>query len=147
MAEQETDCILCRKHQGVIPSPGGVLYVDALVYARHTFLAADGPTYRGYLFAETQRHVPTLGALTDAEAQALGLLVTRLSRALEARAGAEHVYAFVPGDHVPHVHVHVVPRYPGAPQSTGGCRWTPGRGRRAAGCPRWKQSAPACMRT
>jgi hypothetical protein len=28
---------------------------------------------------------------------------------------AGHVYAFVLGDHVPHLHVHLVPRYPGAP--------------------------------
>jgi diadenosine tetraphosphate (Ap4A) HIT family hydrolase len=25
------------------------------------------------------------------------------------------VYAFVLGDHVPHLHIHLVPRYPGAP--------------------------------
>jgi histidine triad (HIT) family protein len=27
----------------------------------------------------------------------------------------EHIYAFVLGDGVPHLHVHVVPRYRGAP--------------------------------
>lgn len=54
--------------------------------------------------------------LTDAEAQALGQLVARLSRALKSSEGAEHVYAFVLGDHVPHRHVHLVLRYPGTPR-------------------------------
>ena len=72
--------------------------------------------YLGYLFAEPRRHAPGLADLTDAEAQAIGLLVARLSRALVASEGAEHVYAFVLGDGVPHLHVHLVPRYPGAPR-------------------------------
>jgi len=72
--------------------------------------------YLGYLMAEPKRHAPGLADLADAEAQALGLLVTRLSRALVASEGAEHVYAFVLGDGVPHVHVHAVPRYPDAPR-------------------------------
>lgn len=36
--------------------------------------------------------------------------MARLSRALVAVLGADHVYAFVIGDHVRHVHVHVVAR-------------------------------------
>ncbi len=38
----------------------------------------------------------------------------RVSRALKERVGAEHVDAFVLGDAVPQLHVHVVPRYSGA---------------------------------
>jgi histidine triad (HIT) family protein len=65
---------------------------------------------------EPKRHAPGLADLSDVEAQALGLLVARLSRALKASESAEHVYAFVLGDLVPHLHIHVVPRYPGAPR-------------------------------
>ena len=43
-------------------------------------------------------------------------MATRLSRALEAELNAEHVYAFVLGHHVPHLHVHVIARHPGAPR-------------------------------
>lgn len=115
--EQPTDCIICRKHQGEFLVPAGAIYEDALVYVGHTQIR-DGKTnvYLGYLMAETKRHAPGLADLTDAEAQALGLLVARLSRALMESEGAEHVYAFVMGDGVPHVRVHVVPRYPGAPR-------------------------------
>ena len=35
--------------------------------------------------------------------------------------GAEHVYVAVLGHHVPHLHVHLVPRYPGTPHEY----WSP----------------------
>jgi diadenosine tetraphosphate (Ap4A) HIT family hydrolase len=110
------DCYICRKHRGHERVPGGAIYEDGLVYAGHAPIR-DGETtaYLGYLMAEPKRHTPGLPDLDDAEAQALGLLVARLSRALKAVLGAQHVYAFVLGDRVSHVHVHVVPRYPGAP--------------------------------
>jgi len=110
------DCFICRKHRGEVSLPGGAIYEDDLVYAGHAQIR-KGQTvaYLGYLMVEPKRHVLGLPDLTDAEAQALGLLVTRVSRALKASAGAEHVYAFVLGDRVPHLHIHVVPRYPNAP--------------------------------
>ncbi len=115
------DCFICRKHRGEITIPGGAIYEDDLVYAGH-LLPDPHSTYLGYLMAETKRHTPGLAELTDQEAQALGLLVTRLSRALKACEKAEHIYTFVLGHHVPHVHIHVVPRYPGAPQEYWGTR-------------------------
>ena len=38
------------------------------------------------------------------------------SQALRDVAGAEHVYAAVIGDGVAHLHVHLLPRYPGTPR-------------------------------
>jgi histidine triad (HIT) family protein len=40
----------------------------------------------------------------------------RASRALREAAGADHVYAAVIGDAVPHLHVHLLPRFPGTPR-------------------------------
>lgn len=122
MAEQVAGCFICRKHKGEIVIPGGAIYEDELVYAGHSLLSDGEPTYLGYLIAETKRHAPGLADLTNREAQALGLLVARLSRALERSEGGEHVYAFVFGDAVPHLHIHVVPRYPGAPREYWGMR-------------------------
>jgi histidine triad (HIT) family protein len=117
------DCIICRKHRGEVIIPGGAIYEDDLVYAGHAQIRdGQAAAYLGYLMAETKRHAPGLADLTDAEAAALGVLVAHLSRALQATEGAEHVYAFVIGDGVPHVHVHVVPRYPGAPREYWGVR-------------------------
>ncbi len=122
MDGQIAACFICRKHRGEIVIPGGAIYEDELVYAGHVLLSDDQPAYLGYLFAESKRHVPGLAELTDDEAQALGLLVARLSRALKASEGGEHIYAFVLGDAVPHIHIHVVPRYPGTPREYWGAR-------------------------
>jgi histidine triad (HIT) family protein len=72
--------------------------------------------YLGHLFVEPRRHAPGLADLTDAEARSLGWRSTRVSRALREVAGAEHVYAAVIGDAVPHLHVHLMPRFPGTPR-------------------------------
>jgi diadenosine tetraphosphate (Ap4A) HIT family hydrolase len=76
----------------------------------------DAPVYLGHLFVEPRRHAPGLADLTDDEARAVGWWCTRASRALREAAGAEHVYAAVIGDHTPHLHVHLLPRYPGTPR-------------------------------
>ena len=72
--------------------------------------------YLGHLFVEPRRHVPGLAELTDTEARAVGWWCTQASRALRDVAGAEHVYSAVIGDGVPHLHVHLIPRYPGTPR-------------------------------
>ncbi|HEU5349107.1 MAG TPA: HIT family protein [Ktedonobacterales bacterium] len=110
-------CFVCHKHRGEIVIPGGAIYEDVLLYAGHIAIPDGQRTvYCGWLIVEPKRHAPGLADLTDEEAQALGLLVTRLSRALKAVVGAEHIYSFVLGNNVPHLHIHLVPRYPGTPR-------------------------------
>ena len=117
------DCFVCQKHRGVISAPGGAIYQDDLVYAGHAQIPAGQATaYLGYLMVEPKRHLPGLGDLNAAEAAALGVLAARLSRALRESEGAEHVYAFVLGDGVRHLHLHLVPRYPDAPRTYWGVR-------------------------
>jgi diadenosine tetraphosphate (Ap4A) HIT family hydrolase len=65
---------------------------------------------------------PFWGELTDGEASALGVLVNRLARILKEGTNAEHVYGFVYGDAVKHLHVHLVPRYPDTPREYWGAR-------------------------
>jgi histidine triad (HIT) family protein len=123
LKEDSADCFVCRKHRGEIVIPGGAIYEDALVYAGHVQIREEkAVAYLGHLMVEPKRHAPGLADLTDTEAQALGLLVAHLSRALKASEGAEHVYAFVLGDHVAHLHIHLVPRYPGTPREYWGVR-------------------------
>lgn len=121
----QTDCFICRKHIGEIKLPGGAIYEDDQFYIGHISDAKEpDAVYSGYLMIEPKRHVAGLAELNDAEAQAIGLLVARASRALKACAGAVHIYAFVLGDNVPHLHIHVVPRYPGAPREYWGTQVT-----------------------
>lgn len=118
-----SDCFVCAKHALGEGALGGVLFEDDLVYAGHAY-PRTRPTvaYRGYLVAEPKRHARGLGDLTDPEAAALGQLVNRLARALKDVAGAEHVYSFVFGDGMAHLHVVLAPRYPGTPREFWGVR-------------------------
>ncbi len=116
------DCFVCRKHRDLGSlMPGGPVGEDDLVLVTHIVtpraLGREGTTaYLGHLFVEPRRHAPGLADLTDAEARAVGWWCSRASKALRAVAGAEHVYAAVIGDGVPHLHVHLKPRYPGTPR-------------------------------
>jgi histidine triad (HIT) family protein len=96
---------------------GGFLYESELVLASHAFdLERTGQlTYLGHLVVEPRRHVPGLADLVRNEAEEVGRLVSGLAQALVTAQGAEHVYSAVMGHHVPHLHVHVFPRYPGTP--------------------------------
>ena len=99
--------------------PGGPVGADGLMIVSHLSPQSPGregqPVYLGYLFVEPRRHAAGLADLTEPEAQAVGLWCTRASRALREVAGAEHVYAAVLSDRVPHLHVHLLARYPGTP--------------------------------
>ncbi len=112
-----SDCFVCHKHRGDVHVPGGVIFEDELVYASHSIIPeGHDSVYLGWAFVEPKRHAPGLGDLTDAEARAFGLTTIRLSRALLAATGAEHVYAAVLGHHVPHLHIHLIVRYPNTPR-------------------------------
>lgn len=117
------DCIICRKHREQVPVAGGPIYQDERIYISHAQLwGQETEHYLGHLFIEPKRHVPELADLSDAEAQAIGLFTARLARALIKTEGVDHVYAFVIGDGVPHVHLHLIGRYPGAPRQYWGPR-------------------------
>jgi histidine triad (HIT) family protein len=102
--------------------PGGIIHEDDLVYAGHILPPDLIDVYLGHVVVEPRRHVTGLGELTDKEAASLGLLVNDVGRALKTIERAEHVYSFVLGDWVPHLHFHVVPRYSGTPREYWGVR-------------------------
>jgi diadenosine tetraphosphate (Ap4A) HIT family hydrolase len=116
------DCFVCCKHREQGPLlPGGPVGQDELVMVSHVvtpdLLGGSGTTaYLGHLFVEPRRHAPGLADLTGDEARAVGWWCAQASRALRDVAGAEHVYAAVFGDRVAHLHVHLLPRFPGTPR-------------------------------
>ena len=121
VTSESTHCYVCEKHRLGDKAEGGVLYQDDLIYVGHAFRPGS-TAYRGQLIVEPTRHVPGMGDLTDEEASALGRTCSRMARLLQDAEGAEHVYLYVIGDEVPHLHVHLVPRYPGTPRE----HWGPG---------------------
>jgi diadenosine tetraphosphate (Ap4A) HIT family hydrolase len=113
----QTDCFICRKHRGEELVPGGPILDEELVYASHAYHPERNPEpYLGYVVVESKRHAAAFADLSDAEAAAVGVAIARVSRAVRESEGAEHVYVLVIGHHTPHLHVHLVPRYPGTPQ-------------------------------
>jgi histidine triad (HIT) family protein len=107
-------CVFCSIQRGLVPAAGGPVYEDDLVYAHH-YHSREERTYLGHLMLETKRHTPGFADLTSAEAQAVGLLIARLSSALKACTDAEKVYAVFYGEVTPHLHVHLTARYPDTP--------------------------------
>ncbi len=118
MSDNSTiDCLVCRKHRGEVAVPGGIIYQDDLISISHAQLIGEEKDhYLGHVFVEARRHVPELADLTEQEAQAIGLWISRVAKALLQTESMEHVYSFFIGDGMPHVHVHVIGRYPGAPR-------------------------------
>ncbi|MBI2899541.1 MAG: HIT family protein [Planctomycetes bacterium] len=114
------DCLICRMEQGeALDRP---LHEDPLVWAGHAPPEeGESDVYLGRCLMAPRRHAAGVADLSDAEAQAVGLWIARLGRALRA-SGAEHVYVFVLGHKVPHVHFHVIPRHPGTPREYWGVR-------------------------
>lgn len=118
-----SDCIVCRKHKGEIYVPGGVIYEDSSISISHAQLwGEEKEHYLGHVFVETKRHVAEVADLTEEESQAIGLYTSRIARALLHTECMEHIYIFFIGDGVPHVHYHVIGRYPGAPREYWGPR-------------------------
>jgi diadenosine tetraphosphate (Ap4A) HIT family hydrolase len=127
----EIPCFVCAKHALGDHAPGGVLYEDDFVYAGHVHMN-DERAYRGHLVVEPRRHVEGFGLLSGDEAGRLGRLVNELAALLRTVLGADHVYVWALGGAPasertpPHLHVHLVPRYPGTPREYRGAmitRW------------------------
>lgn len=120
LADQRmTDCFVCDKHRNLTLMPGGPLHEDDLVVVSHLSPRAPGQRekiYLGHLLVEPRRHAAQLADLTDEEAARIGRCSSTAARTLRETAGAEHVYAAVIGDHVAHLHIHLLPRYPGTPR-------------------------------
>src|SRR3954447_9060389 len=115
-----SDCFVCGKHLDMESVPGGELISDEHVVVSHLPLItpqgnADS-VYLGHLVVEPRRHMRELGDLTPDEAASLGRLSARASAALTESEGAEHVYAAVIGHGAEHLHLHLLPRYPGTPR-------------------------------
>jgi diadenosine tetraphosphate (Ap4A) HIT family hydrolase len=74
----------------------------------------DGPM-PGYCVLMCRRHAVELHDLSEAEGAALMRDIQRVSRAVQRLTGAVKMNYEVHGNTLPHLHVHIFPRYPGDP--------------------------------
>lgn len=109
-----SDCLICTKHRN---DPSTFVFEDEDFVVAHYPVSDEVPEmYQGHLFVEPKRHVTSFSQLDLHEARKIGELIHRGVRALENKLGAEHVYVFTISHMVPHLHVHLVPRYPETPE-------------------------------
>lgn len=108
-------CFICNKHTGGIQTSGVKIYEDEFVYVGHIDKGGK-PSYLGHIMIDLKRHVPSLGDMTLEEAKAFGMIMARVSNAIRKTESAEHIYAAVSGNSVPHLHMHIIPRYPNTPE-------------------------------
>ncbi|ACQ80324.1 histidine triad (HIT) protein [Beutenbergia cavernae DSM 12333] len=113
------DCLVCRKHADA--DEGLRVFRDERVYVGH--MPATPDAYLGHLLVEPVEHLPGLADLDVEQAEAVGRAMRHASATLRG-TGFEHVYAFVYGDAVPHLHVHLVGRRPGTPREFWGAAIT-----------------------
>jgi len=93
---------------------------DGWVYADEYFTAgvAPGAEIPGWLMLSLRRHAPPLASELDVpEAERLGLVLKRLSLAIEEVTGAERVYHMQWGEYLPHWTLMLAPRGADVPES------------------------------
>jgi diadenosine tetraphosphate (Ap4A) HIT family hydrolase len=115
------DCYICKKHRGDFDSAVLKIYEEELLAAYHLD-PKDEKVYLGYIIIELKRHIKGLADMNDAEACALGRTLQKISSAYMKYFPVEHVYSHVMGDSIPHLHVHIIPRYKGAPREYWGLK-------------------------
>jgi diadenosine tetraphosphate (Ap4A) HIT family hydrolase len=119
MADPAGSCAVCDCVTGRVRPPGGIVWSDD----RFVLYGFPEPNpIPGYVILSSRRHVRGLYDLDAAEAAALGPLWVRIQRAQKTALGADHAYAFVLGDKVPHFHSHIVPRFADSPPTLRGGR-------------------------
>jgi Diadenosine tetraphosphate (Ap4A) hydrolase and other HIT family hydrolases len=115
------DCFLCQKHKGIINLDGLKIYEDEHVFIYHLD-PKEGQVYLGYIFIELKRHIGGLEDMNDEEACAVGRMLQRVSFVYKNNFDIEHIYSHVIGNNIPHLHIHIIPRYKGAPREFWGLK-------------------------
>jgi diadenosine tetraphosphate (Ap4A) HIT family hydrolase len=110
-----SSCLVCREISGDIDVPGGPLQSGEFALAFHIPPLDGGDVYLGHVLVVPRRHVADFAGLDESEASEIGILMSRCSSALK-HAGAENVYVATIGHSFDHLHVHLLPRWPGTPK-------------------------------
>ena len=98
------NCLICEKHNDNTEA----VYQDEILFVSHYIPYPDRVNnYLGYYFIETKRHFKGMYNATDEEMSALGIMLKNISKALMTIPEIEHVYSFIIGERIDHLHVHL----------------------------------------
>lgn len=109
-------CVFCDRAARPDLTERRNVYEDGSFLATHQLSDEAPTTYLGNVLVQTKRHARNLGELTEVEAEALGRLLSRVSRSLMRQTGAEWTYTFSFTEGYRHVHFIVAARYPALPK-------------------------------
>jgi diadenosine tetraphosphate (Ap4A) HIT family hydrolase len=70
-------------------------------------------TVAGFSVLEPKRHIEDITRLDGEEARTFGQTIGHVTAAIKGATGAELVYVYVFGGHVPHLHLHLAPHREG----------------------------------
>jgi len=104
-------CVLCRGPDGDQELDRVQVWEDEL----WRLTTARSGEVAGFSFLEPKRHIPHITDLDADEAQTLGIVMARTTRAIQDATGADVVYVYVFGDGIPHLHLHLAPHRKGDP--------------------------------
>jgi len=104
-------CVLCRGTAADAELGREQVWEDSLW--RLTTSAGPGDVTLGFSYLEPKRHIPSVADMDGDEAATFGPVLARCAAALREAAGADLVYVYVFGDHVPHMHAHLAPHVEG----------------------------------
>lgn len=112
------DCYACGRQADPAPPPRDDVLPDSAWQVAHAF----NSTLPGWLVVLPRRHVTAITDLTDLEADELGGLLVRLSRALTEVTGCAKTYQmqFSEAEGFAHLHIHLVPRMDDQPDGVRG---------------------------
>ncbi len=118
----KNDCVICQKHVDGNTAVGGAIYQDDLFYLSHYPMDNQGEAHFGHLILEPKRHITAMEELSEAEQSRFIQLLTKTHLALKKETKAPRIYTFSIGEQVPHLHIHLIPRYEDTPKEFIGAR-------------------------
>ena len=107
---QLPDCLYCRKDQRL-----NDLMIEIATLGVSTLYLFKEQTYRGRCVVAYRGHVNELYELPDAELALFMRDVTRAARAMKAAFNPAKINYGTYSDKLPHLHVHLVPKYVDGP--------------------------------
>jgi diadenosine tetraphosphate (Ap4A) HIT family hydrolase len=118
-----SNCFVCDKHLEDFDE----LFIDFEEFDQ--FKVGHAPdrsgtseVYLGALIIEPIRHVEHWGELFEEESIQLGLLIKEVLKLLLNDENVEHIYTWVFGDALEHMHIWIVPRYVNTPKEFWGVK-------------------------
>jgi diadenosine tetraphosphate (Ap4A) HIT family hydrolase len=106
----DESCWFCRERRGEDEPPGGWIHQDTHWLAGH---APVGHGPHGLVILESRRHFLDASEMTPEEAATFGSVLGRITGAIRDVVGAERVYTWASMKAHPHLHVWLLPWWPG----------------------------------